>query len=148
MQRKTSTLTEQALILADAGIRAPDSTRIAFAEVDEDHPFVQHEMLLPVLGFVRVPDVNTAIDCAVRVEHGFGHTAVMHSTNINALSRMARACNTSIFVENAPSAAGTGLGGESFTSWTIASPTGEGMTYAPHFARARRCVLKDNFRIV
>ena len=27
-----------ALILADAGIRAPDSTRLAFAEVDEKHP--------------------------------------------------------------------------------------------------------------
>jgi aldehyde dehydrogenase len=139
---------DAALILADAGIRVPNSTRMAFAEVSEDHPFVQHEMLLPVLGFVRVPNVDAAIDCAVRVEHGFGHTAVMHSTNINSLSKMARACNTSIFVKNAPSAAGTGLGGESFTSWTIASPTGEGMTYAPHFARARRCVLKDNFRIV
>jgi acyl-CoA reductase-like NAD-dependent aldehyde dehydrogenase len=139
---------DAALILAAAGIQVPDATRLAFAEVPEDHPFVQHEMLMPVLGFVRVRDVDEAIECAVRVEHGYGHTAVMHSTNINALSKMARACNTSIFVKNAPSAAGTGLGGEGFTSWTIASPTGEGMTYAPHFARARRCVLKDSFRIV
>ena len=137
-----------ALILADAGIRAPDSTRMAFAEVPEQHPFVQHEMLMPVLGFVRTPDVDAAIDCAVRCEHGYGHTAVMHSTNIEALSRMARVINCSIFVKNAPSAAGVGLNGEGFTSWTIASPTGEGMTYAPHFARARRCVLKDSFRIV
>ncbi len=136
------------LILADAGIRVPDSTRMAFAEVPEQHPFVQHEMLMPVLGFVRVPDVDAAIECAVRVEHGYGHTSVMHSTNVNSLSRMARAVNTSIFVKNAPSSAGVGLGGEGFTSWTIASPTGEGMTYAPHFARARRCVLKDSFRIV
>jgi len=139
---------DAALILADAGIRVPDTTRLAFAEVPESHPFVQHEMLMPVIGFVRVRDVDEAIETAVRVEHGYGHTAVMHSTNINALGKMARACNTSIFVKNAPSAAGTGLGGEGFTSWTIASPTGEGMTYAPHFARARRCVLKDNFRIV
>jgi acyl-CoA reductase-like NAD-dependent aldehyde dehydrogenase len=137
-----------AVILADAGIRAPDSTRLAFAEVDEKHPFVQHEMLMPVLGFVRAPNVDAAIDCAVRVEHGYGHTSVMHSTNITALSKMARAANTSIFVKNAPSAAGVGLNGEGFTSWTIASPTGEGMTWAPHFARARRCVLKDSFRIV
>lgn len=137
-----------ALILADAGIRVPDATRLAFAEVPEQHPFVQHEMLMPVVGFVRVSDVDAAIECAVRVEHGYGHTAVMHSTNVNALSRMARAVNTSIFVKNAPSCAGVGLGGEGFTSWTIASPTGEGMTYAPHFARARRCVLKDSFRIV
>ena len=103
---------------------------------------------MPVVGFVRAPDVDAAIDAAVRCEHGYGHTSVMHSTNINALHKMARAANTSIFVKNAPSAAGVGLNGEGFTSWTIASPTGEGMTYAPHFARARRCVLKDAFRIV
>ena len=139
---------DAALILADAGIRAPDSTRLAFAEVEESHPFVQHEMLMPVVGFVRAANVDAAIDAAVRCEHGYGHTSVMHSTNINALHKMARAANTSIFVKNAPSAAGVGLNGEGFTSWTIASPTGEGMTYAPHFARARRCVLKDSFRIV
>jgi len=139
---------DAALILADAGIRVAESTRLAFAEVEEGHPFVQHEMLMPVLGFVRAPDADAAIDCAVRVEHGYGHTSVMHSTNIRALSKMARAVNTSIFVKNAPSTAGVGLDGEGFTSWTIASPTGEGMTYAIHFARARRCVLKDAFRIV
>ena len=93
-------------------------------------------------------DVDAAIECAVRVEHGYGHTSVMHSHNIVALSKMARAVNTSIFVKNAPSAAGVGLNGEGYTSWTIASPTGEGMTCARHFARARRCVLKDAFRIV
>ena len=138
---------DAAVILGDAGIKVSDNTRLAFAEVEESHPFVQHEMLMPVVGLVRTPNVNEAIDCAVRVEHGYGHTAVMHSTNIVSLSRMARAVNTSIFVKNAPSAAGTGLNGEGFTSWTIASPTGEGMTYARHFARARRCVLKDAFRI-
>ncbi len=139
---------DAALICRDAGIRVPDETRLVFCEVDEKHPFVQHELLMPVVGLVRVPDVNTAIDVAVRVEHGFRHTAVMHSNDVRALSRMARAIDASIFVKNGPSAAGTGLGGEGFTSWTIASPTGEGMTYAPHFARARRCVLKDLFRIV
>ena len=89
---------DAAVILADAGIRVPESTRLAFAEVDESHPFVQHEMLLPVLGFVRVPDVDQAIAAAVRCEHGYGHTAVMHSSNIHALHRMARASNTSIFL--------------------------------------------------
>jgi acyl-CoA reductase-like NAD-dependent aldehyde dehydrogenase len=139
---------DAARIAADAGIRVPESTRLLFAEVDEKHAFVQHEMLLPVVGFVRVPHVDDAIECAVRVEHGYGHTATMHSTNVNALSKMAKRINCAIFVKNAPSAAGVGLDGEGYTSWTIASPTGEGMTYAPHFARARRCVLKDAFRIV
>ena len=36
---------DAAVILADAGIRVPESTRLAFAEVEESHPFVQHEML-------------------------------------------------------------------------------------------------------
>lgn len=139
---------DAAVILRDAGIRVPDDTRLAFAEVDEKHPFVQHEMLLPVLGFVRVPDADTAIACALRCEHGYGHTAVIHSNSLKTLAKFARTMNTSITVKNAPSAAGVGLNGEGFTSWTIASPTGEGMTYAPHFARARRCVLKDAFRIV
>jgi acyl-CoA reductase-like NAD-dependent aldehyde dehydrogenase len=139
---------DAALILRDAGIRVPDDTRLGFAEVDEGHPFVQHEMLLPVVGFVRVPDADTAIACAKRCEHGYGHTAVIHSNNVATLAKYAREMNTSITVKNAPSAAGTGLGGEGHTSWTIASPTGEGMTFAPHFARSRRCVLKDAFRIV
>lgn len=138
---------DAAVIAAAAGIRVPADTRLLFCEVEEAHPFVQHEMLMPLVGFVRAPDVDQAIAAAVRCEHGYGHTAVMHSTNIHALSKMARAANTSIFVKNAPSAAGVGLGGEGFTSWTIASPTGEGMTYAPHFARSRRCTLKDAFRI-
>lgn len=139
---------DAALILRDAGIRVPDDTRLGFAEVDEGHPFVQHEMLLPVVGFVRVPDADTAIACAKRCEHGYGHTAVIHSNSVATLAKYAREMNTSITVKNAPSAAGTGLGGEGHTSWTIASPTGEGMTFAPHFARSRRCVLKDAFRIV
>ncbi len=34
------------------------------------------------------------------------------------------------------------------TSFTIASPTGEGLTTAVHFTRERRCTLKDSFRFV
>ena len=83
-----------------------------------------------------------------RVEHNYRHTAVIHSTNIDNMHRMARAMNCSIFVKNAPSYAGLGLGGEGYPSFTIASPTGEGLTYTRHFSRERRCVLKDYFRIV
>ena len=83
-----------------------------------------------------------------RVEHNFRHTAVIHSTNIDNMHAMARAMDCSIFVKNAPAYAGLGFGGEGYPSFTIASPTGEGLTYARHFARERRCVLKDYFRIV
>jgi acyl-CoA reductase-like NAD-dependent aldehyde dehydrogenase len=103
---------------------------------------------MPVIGIVRVPDAESAIAMAKRVEHGFGHTASMYSTNIDNLHRMARTINTSIFVKNAPNYAGLGFGGEGHTSWTIASPTGEGLTTARTFTRERRCTLKEHFRIV
>ena len=106
------------------------------------------ELLTPVTGLVRVPDVNEGIACAVRAEHGFGHTASMWSKNIENMHNMARVVNTSIFVKNAPTYSGLGLGGEGYTSFTIASPTGEGLTNARHFSRVRRCTLKDYFRIV
>ena len=135
--------------IADAiGLKAPAGTRVLFVEGDEKSPFVQGELLMPVLGFVRVPSAEEAIAMAKRVEHGFGHTAAMYSTNIDNLHAMARAINTSIFTKNAPTFAGLGLGGEGYTSFTIASPTGEGLTNAVHFTRERRCSLVDAFRIV
>ncbi|MBC7794862.1 MAG: aldehyde dehydrogenase family protein, partial [Clostridia bacterium] len=139
---------DAALILQEAGIQAPQGTLVAYGEVPEDHPFVQLELLTPVTGLVRVRDVDQAIAMAVRCEHGNGHTACMYSRNIAALHAMACVINTSIFTKNAPTYAGLGLGGEGYTSFTIASPTGEGLTNARHFSRRRRCTLKDYFRIV
>ena len=134
-------------ILALAGIHRPD-VRLAVAQVDADHPLVWTEQLMPVLPVVRVPDVQAGIELAVAAEHGFGHSAAMHSRDIDALSAMARAVNTSIFVKNGPIVAGLGHGGEGYTSFTIASPTGEGLTGPLSFSRQRRCVLVDHFRIV
>ena len=134
-------------ILALVGIRRPDA-RLAVAQVDADHPLVWTEQLMPVLPVVRVPDVQAGIELAVAAEHGFGHSAAMHSRDIDALSAMARAVNTSIFVKNGPIVAGLGHGGEGYTSFTIASPTGEGLTGPLSFSRQRRCVLVDHFRIV
>jgi acyl-CoA reductase-like NAD-dependent aldehyde dehydrogenase len=135
--------------IADAiGLKVPANTQVLFVESDEHSPFVQAELLMPVLGFVRVPTADDAIAMAKRVEHGFGHTAAMYSTNIDNLHKMARTINTSIFTKNAPTFAGLGLGGEGYTSFTIASPTGEGLTNAIHFTRERRCTLVDAFRIV
>ncbi len=122
--------------------------RLLMCEVDEKHPFVQHELLMPVLPLFRVRDAADAIAAALRVEHGFHHTATMHSTNIDNMAAMARLCNCSIFVKNDASYAGLGLGGEGYTSFTIASPTGEGLTTAVHFTRERRCTLKEAFRFV
>jgi len=135
-------------ILQEIGIPTDDHLRLLITEVPFEHPFVQNELLMPVLPIVRAPNVHAAIDMAVKAEHGFGHTAVMHSRHIDHLDKMARVINTSIFVKNAPSYAGLGLGGEGHTSFTIASPTGEGLTTARDFSRVRRCTLKDHFRIV
>lgn len=131
-----------------AGLRVPSGTRLLFAEVDPTHPFVQAELLMPVIGFARLKSVEDCIAAALQAEHGFGHTATMHSTNIDHLSAMAKVVNTSIFVKNGPSFAGLGLTGEGYTSFTIASPTGEGLTTARSFTRERRCTLKDSFRII
>lgn len=136
------------VILKDAGITAPSTTRLVMVEVPPDHPFVWNEMLMPVLPVVRVPNVDAAIDLAIRAEKGNRHTASIHSNDIRNMSRMAKESNCSIFVKNGPHYAGLGIGGEGFVSLSIAGHTGEGITSARTFTRERRCVLVGHFRII
>lgn len=136
------------LILQKIGMNVPEDLRLGVVEVGSDHPLVWTEQMMPIMPIVRVRDANEAIDLAVAAEGGRRHTAVMHSLNVRNLSRMAKLINCSIFVKNGPCYAGLGEGGEGSTSFTIASPTGEGMTDARTFSRLRRCVLLDYFRIV
>jgi acyl-CoA reductase-like NAD-dependent aldehyde dehydrogenase len=135
------------VILGKMGMNVPDSVRLVVVEVDEGHPLLWTEQMMPVMPVVRVSDANRAIDLAVEIEGGNRHTAVMHSKNLDNLSRMAKACNCSIFVKNGRSQAGLGLDGEGYCSFTIASPTGDGMTGPRSFSRWRRCVLVGHFRI-
>ena len=134
-------------ILARIGLAVPPATRLGVVEVDVDHPLLWTEQMLPIMPLCRVASVDAAIDLAVAVEGGNRHTAVMHSRNIDALSRMAKACDCSIFVKNGRSQAGLGLDGEGHCSFTIASPTGEGLTGPRSFSRLRRCTMVDHFRI-
>jgi aldehyde dehydrogenase len=136
------------ILLGEIGISAGDEVRMILVEVGADHPLVLSEQMMPIMPLVRVPTADEGIDLAKRVEHGFRHTAVMHSKNLDNLSRMARVMDCSIFVKNGASFAGVGYGGEGFCSFTIASPTGEGLTNPLSFSRMRRCTLKDYFRIV
>jgi acyl-CoA reductase-like NAD-dependent aldehyde dehydrogenase len=136
------------VILRKIGMNVPEDLRLGVIDVGVDHPLVWTEQMMPIMPVVRVTDAAEAIDLAVAAEGGRGHTAVMHSKNITNLSRMAKLINCSIFVKNAPCYAGLGEGGEGGTSFTIASPTGEGMTDARTFSRLRRCVVFDHFRIV
>jgi len=135
-------------ILARAGISFHGDPRLLVARVPNDHPLVWTEQMMPVMPVTSVPDVDRGIELAKQAEHGFGHSAGMYSRDIDALSHMARTINTSIFTKNGPFYAGLGEGGEGHCSFTIASPTGEGLTGPVAFSRLRRCVLVDHFRIV
>ncbi len=134
------------LFLKELGIQS--DAKLIIAEVDEKHPFIQVEMMMPILGIVRVKDIDEAIEKAVNAEHGNRHSAHIHSKNIDHLTRFAKAVETTIFVKNAPSYAGIGAGGEGYTTFTIAGPTGEGLTAAHSFTRQRRCVMVDGLHIV
>jgi len=128
-------------LLEKIGVAAAEDVRIILIEAEESHPFVQVELMMPILPLVRAADVDEAIEIAIRVEHGNRHTALMHSRNVDKLTKMAKLIQTTIFVKNGPSYAGIGVGGEGYTTFTIAGPTGEGLTSAKSFARRRRCVL-------
>ncbi|MEN6365014.1 MAG: aldehyde dehydrogenase family protein [Rectinema sp.] len=131
-----------------AGFEVPAATKLLLMEVGREHPLVWTEQLMPVLPLVRMRDVDEAIDFAVLVERGCRHSAMIHSHDIEKLSRMAKAMNCSLFIKNGPCYAGLGQGGAGYTSFTIASPTGEGITRPRTFTRERRCTLVDAFRII
>ena len=122
--------------------------RLVICETDANHPFVQVEMMMPVLAIVRVNNIDEAIELACKAEHGNRHSAHIHSKNVDHLTRFAREVETTIFVKNAPSYAGIGAGGEGYTTFTIAGPTGEGLTATHSFTRQRRCVMVDGLHIV
>lgn len=134
-------------ILNQLGIKVDDSVKVIIMEVDANHHFVTEEMMMPILPIVRVCNVDEAIEYAYVAEHGNRHTAMMHSKNVDKLTKMARLLETTIFVKNAPSYAGIGVGGEGHTTFTIAGPTGEGLTSARSFCRKRKCVMVDAFHI-
>lgn len=145
---KTSCVGKSAQYLMEQiGISIDSSVKVLTMEVPADHPFVQVELMMPILPVVRVDNVDQAIDLAVEVEHGNRHTAMMHSTNVEKLTKMAKLIQTTIFVKNGPSYAGIGVGGEGYTTFTIAGPTGEGLTSARSFARRRKCVMVESLNV-
>lgn len=139
---------DASVIARDIGLDVSGQTKILLCEVDRYHPLVWTEQLLPVIPLVRFNNVDEAIDFAVQCEHNFRHTASIHSRNIAKLSKMAQLMNCSLFIKNGPNYSGLGFGGAGYTSFTIATPTGEGLTRARTFTRERRCVLVGYFRIV
>ncbi|QFJ54611.1 aldehyde dehydrogenase family protein [Pseudobutyrivibrio xylanivorans] len=134
-------------ILDKLGIQVSDDIRVIIMETNKHHHLVTEEMMMPILPVVRCHDVDEAIDNAYEAEHGNRHTAMMHSRNVEKLTKMAKLLETTIFVKNAPSYAGIGVGGEGHTTFTIAGPTGEGLTSARSFCRKRKCVMSDALHI-
>ena len=138
---------DAAVLGARIGLQLDDSLRLLIGETDAGHIFVREEQMMPFVPIIRVPNVDQGIRAAVESEHGYRHTAVIHSRNIENMHNMARAADTTVFVKNGPSYAGLGIGGEGFGTYSIAGPTGEGLTSASTFTRQRRCSLVDYFRI-
>jgi aldehyde dehydrogenase len=142
-------LGQDASVLAQAaGAAAREDLELVFGETDVDNPFVPVEQMMPFLPFVRCRDADEAIHRALESEHGFRHTAIVHSNNVRTMTRMGRLLDTTLFVKNGPSVAGLGLGGEGYLSFSIATPTGEGVTTPLTFTRQRRCTLVDDLRIL
>ncbi len=130
-----------------AGINLPPGTQLLFAETDADHPFVYEEQMMLMLPIVRVKSVEEGIERSLVAEHNYKHTAIIHSHDVETITAMARALDTTLFVKNGASPCGLGLGGEGYLSFSIATPTGEGITNPRTFTRVRRCVMVDNLRI-
>lgn len=135
-------------LLQTIGKDAANGIECLIYRAENSHPFVQEELMMPILPIVKAKNFKEALELAVKDEHGNRHTAIMHSKNVDNLTKMARAIDTTIFVKNAPSYAGIGFGGEGHTTFTIAGPTGEGLTNALSFTRKRRCTMVEAFRIV
>jgi aldehyde dehydrogenase len=139
---------DAAVLAGLIGVQVPANTQILYGETDTSNPYVAEEQMMPFVPFVRSRDVAEAIEQAKTFEHGFGHTAIMHSRNVRNMSDMARYMDTTLFIKNGPSMAGLGLGGEGFLSFSIATPTGEGVTSPMTFTRQRRCSMVDDLRVI
>jgi aldehyde dehydrogenase len=132
---------DAAVLARAAGVQVPAPVELLFGETDESHPFVQEEQMMPFIPVIRVPDIDAAIAAAVRAEHGYRHTAIIHSQKLENVTKMARALNTTLFVHNAPSTGSLGVDGPGYFSHTIATPTGEGVTTPITFTRERQIAL-------
>ncbi|WP_417730416.1 aldehyde dehydrogenase family protein [Rosistilla oblonga] len=139
---------DAAVLCAAAGKNVAADVELAFGETDYSHPFVGVEQMMPFIPFVRARDVDHAIAMAKESEHGFRHTSMIHSRDVRNMTKMGRAMDTTLYVKNGASMAGLGLGGEGYLSFSIAGPTGEGVTTPQTFTRERRCSMIENLYVV
>jgi aldehyde dehydrogenase len=139
---------DPSVLAAAIGLTIPAGTQILYGETDTSNPFVPEEQMMPFVPFVRARCADHAIEMALEFEHGFRHTGIIHTTNVKNMTKMGRLMETTLFIKNGPCGAGLGLGGEGYLSFSIATPTGEGVTNPLTFTRQRRCTLVDDLRII
>ncbi|MHC4876046.1 MAG: aldehyde dehydrogenase family protein [Planctomycetota bacterium] len=139
---------DASVLAATIGLSVPADTQILYGETDTSNPFVPEEQMMPFVPFVRARCADHAIDLALEFEHGFRHTGIIHTTNVKNMTKMGRLMETTLFIKNGPCGAGLGNGGEGYLSFSIATPTGEGVTNPLTFTRQRRCTLVDDLRII
>lgn len=139
---------DASVLAALVGARVPAGTQILFGETDVNNPFVPEEQMMPFIPFVRARDAMHAIELALEYEHNFKHTSIIHSRNVRTMTTMGRLMDTTLYVKNGPCMAGLGLGGQGYLSYSIATPTGEGVTNPLTFTRQRRCAMVDDLRII
>lgn len=139
---------DASVLAAAAGTSVPPATQLLIGETDSSHIFVQEEQMMPFVPFVRVKNVDEAMDLAIESEHGYRHTALIHSRNLDAITKFGRRANVTLFVVNGPSMAGLGLGGQGYLSYSIATPTGEGITTPLTFTRYRRVMMTGSLRMI
>lgn len=134
-------------LAAIAGVQIPKGTELLFAETDKDHLFVIEEQMMPLVPVVRVRDIHQAIAFAKESEHGYKHSAMIHTLNVEHMTMMAKELDSTLFIKNGACMAGLGTGGEGYGSFSIATTTGEGITTPLTFTRKRRCVMVDNLNL-
>jgi aldehyde dehydrogenase len=139
---------DASVLAAAAGVSVPPTTQLLVGETNADHIFVQEEQMMPFVPFVRVKNVDEAIDLAIESEHGYRHTALIHSRNLDTITRFGRSANVTLFVVNGASMSGLGLGGQGYLSYSIATPTGEGITTPLTFTRYRRVMMTGSLRMI
>ncbi|HEV8605586.1 MAG TPA: aldehyde dehydrogenase [Tepidisphaeraceae bacterium] len=139
---------DAAVLAHAAGLSVPPTTQLLVGETDKDHVFVQEEQMMPFVPFVRVKNAEEAIDLAIQSEHGYRHTAIIHSRNLDTITKFGRRANVTVFVVNGPSMSGLGLGGQGYLSYSIATPTGEGITSPLTFTRYRRMMMTGSLRMI
>lgn len=126
------------VILKDIGIEVCDQIKAIAFETTLDNIIVMEEYLMPILPIVRVKDADQGIEYAVIAEGGRRHSALVHSNNLDVITKYANATQTTVLTVNGSSYNGVGMEGEGYVTMSIATTTGEGLVSPRTLTRSLR----------